>query len=53
MRNVIPDHPEVAMIDGAFASHIVLWVVGAIAAIGALGTIGAFFSMGRSAYRKD
>jgi hypothetical protein len=34
-------------------SHLMLWIVGAIAAIGAVGVVGAFFSMGRSAYRKD
>lgn len=34
-------------------SHLMLWIVGAIAAIGAVGVIGAFWSMGRQGYRKD
>ncbi|WP_442576273.1 hypothetical protein ACSBPH_03775 [Microbacterium sp. F51-2R] len=37
--------------DYGFASHIMLWVVGAIAAIGLVGTVLAFWSMGRAAYR--
>ena len=36
-----------------FFSHVLLWTVGAIAALGIVGTTVAFFSMGRSAYRKD
>jgi hypothetical protein len=34
-------------------SHLMLWIVGAIAAVGLIGTLGAFFSMGRQGYRKD
>jgi hypothetical protein len=34
-------------------SHIMLWIVGGIAAVGAVGVIGAFWSMGRQGYRKD
>ena len=34
-------------------SHIMLWIVGAIAALGAVGVVGAFWSMGRAGYRKD
>jgi hypothetical protein len=41
------------MLDGAFISHLLLWAVGGMAALGALLTVLAFFSMGRSAYRKD
>jgi hypothetical protein len=37
--------------DYGFASHIMLWVVGAIAAIGLVGTVLAFWSMSRAAYR--
>ena len=37
--------------DYGFASHVVLWVVGAIAALGLLGTVVAFWSLGRQAYR--
>jgi hypothetical protein len=37
----------------ALFSHVMLWIVGAIALMGLIGTVGAFFSMGRSGYRKD
>tara|TARA_B100000408_G_scaffold32702_2_gene24408 strand:- start:1543 stop:1662 length:120 start_codon:yes stop_codon:yes gene_type:complete len=37
--------------DYGFASHVILWVVGAVAAIGGVGVVLAFFSMGRQAYR--
>lgn len=36
-----------------FASQIFLWVIGAISAVGLVGTVIAFWSMGRSGYRKD
>lgn len=36
-----------------FWSHVLLWVVGAIAVFGTIGTVLAFWSMGRDAYRKD
>lgn len=39
--------------DYGFASHVVLWVVGAIAAVGLVGTVLAFWSLGRASYRKD
>jgi hypothetical protein len=39
--------------DYGFLSHALLWLIGAMAAVGALLTIGAFWSLGRSAYRKD
>jgi hypothetical protein len=39
--------------DSGFFSHVVLWVIGSIAAIGLVGTVGALFSMGRNAgYKK-
>ena len=41
------------MIDGAFLSHVVLWGIGALTAVGAVLTVGAFWSMGRTGYRKD
>ena len=41
------------MIDGAFLSHVLLWSIGGLTAIGAVLTAGAFWSMGRSGYRKD
>lgn len=36
-----------------FASHVLLWVIGAMAAIGTVLTTVAFWSLGRAAYRKD
>lgn len=39
--------------DAAFLSHVVLWVIGGLSLLAGLGTIGAFFSLGRSGYRKD
>ena len=36
-----------------FFSHLMLWIVGGIAALGAVGVVGAFWSRGRAAYRKD
>ncbi len=35
------------------ASHLLLWIVGAIAALGLPLTVVGFWSLGRSAYRKD
>ncbi|WP_277601753.1 hypothetical protein [Microbacterium sp. 4R-513] len=37
--------------DYGFASHVVLWFIGAIAAVGFVGTVFAFWSMGRASYR--
>ncbi|MFJ6653022.1 hypothetical protein ACIQLJ_09540 [Microbacterium sp. NPDC091313] len=34
-------------------SHLMLWIVGAIALVGGIGVVGAFWSMARSGYRKD
>ena len=34
-----------------FFSHLMLWIVGGIAAIGLIGTVGAMFSMGRQGYK--
>jgi hypothetical protein len=39
--------------EPTFISHVLLWTIGAIAALGIVGTTVAFWSMGRSAYRKD
>lgn len=39
--------------DSGFFSHVVLWVIGSIAAFGLIGTVGALFSMGRTTnYKK-
>jgi len=38
--------------DYGFASHVVLWLIGAMAAVGGVVTVLAMWSMGRSAYRK-
>ncbi len=39
--------------DSQLASDILLGVILFIGAVGFLGTLGAFWSMGRSGYRKD
>jgi hypothetical protein len=39
--------------DAQLSSDLLLGVIGLIALIGLVGTVGAFFTMGRSAYRKD
>lgn len=41
------------MFDGAFFSHVLLWVIGAMTVCAAGATFAALFSMGRSGYRKD
>lgn len=41
------------MLDAAFLSHIVLWVIGAIVVCGAVSSVVAMFFMGRTSYRKD
>ncbi|WP_259363333.1 hypothetical protein [Microbacterium esteraromaticum] len=41
------------MLDAAFLSHVLLWVIGAIAVCGVVSSFAAMFSLGRSGYRKD
>lgn len=41
------------MIDGAFLSHVLLWLIGAMTLCATVFTIGAMYAMGRSGYRKD
>ncbi|WP_344819542.1 hypothetical protein [Microbacterium soli] len=41
------------MLDAAFLSHVVFWVIGAIIVVGAVSSIGAMLSMGRATHRKD
>lgn len=36
-----------------FASHALLWLIGAMSVVGVALTVFGFWSMGRSAYRKD
>ena len=36
-----------------FASHVLLWLIGAMAALGLLLTTVGFWALGRSAYRED
>ena len=36
-----------------FFSHVLLWLIGAMALAGAALTAGAFWSLGRQGYRKD
>lgn len=41
------------MLDGAFFSHVILWLIGAMTLCTAGLTAAALFGMGRSGYRKD
>jgi len=41
------------MLDGAFLSHAILWLIGAMTLCATVFSVGALFSMGRSGYRKD
>ena len=41
------------MLDSAFLSHVVLWVIGARAVCGVVSSFAAMFAMGRSGYRQD
>ena len=41
------------MLDGAFIATLIAWGIGGIAVIGAVLTTAAFWSLGRSGYRKD
>ncbi|KJL49226.1 hypothetical protein RS84_00339 [Microbacterium hydrocarbonoxydans] len=41
------------MLDGAFLSHAIGWLIGAMTLCAAVVTFGALFAMGRSGYRKD
>jgi len=36
-----------------FASHVLLWLIGGMAAVGGLGVVLSFWGLGRQAYRKD
>ena len=48
LTTAMEDHME-----PGFASHVLLWVIGAMAALGLLLTTVSFWSLGRSGYRKD
>lgn len=39
--------------DASLISHILLWTIGAMSVCSVIGVVGAFYSMGRSSYRKD
>lgn len=39
--------------DYGFASHALLWFIGALAALGFVLTVVGFWSLGRQGYRKD
>jgi hypothetical protein len=41
------------MIDGAFLSHVIGWLIGAMAVCATVFSIGALCAMGRTGYRKD
>ncbi|GAA3914989.1 hypothetical protein GCM10022382_21530 [Microbacterium invictum] len=39
--------------DYGWMTHLIFWIIGAMAVVGGIGAIGAMWSMGRSGYRKD
>ncbi|WP_298037873.1 hypothetical protein [uncultured Microbacterium sp.] len=41
------------MLDAAFMSHALLWLIGAMSVCATVVSIGAMYAMGRTAYRKD
>ncbi|MEV8251948.1 hypothetical protein AB0O87_13615 [Microbacterium sp. NPDC076768] len=41
------------MLDGAFLSHALLWLIGAMTVGAAVTSFIALYAMGRSSYRKD
>ncbi|MGL3151101.1 hypothetical protein ACSS7Z_12160 [Microbacterium sp. A82] len=41
------------MLDAAFISHAIFWLIGAMTLGATVLTIGALFAMGRTGYRKD
>ena len=41
------------MFDGAFLSHALFWLIGAMTVCATVLSLGALFSMGRSGYRMD
>lgn len=43
---------ERTLVDAQLASDLILGVIGLLSALSAIGIIGAFFSLGRSSYRK-
>lgn len=40
-------------IDGAFLSHAILWLIGAMTVCAGVFSVGAMVMLGRSGYRKD
>lgn len=41
------------MLDGAFLSHALLWLIGGMSVCAVVASFGALFALGRSGYRKD
>ncbi|WEK60342.1 MAG: hypothetical protein P0Y60_13615 [Candidatus Microbacterium colombiense] len=41
------------MLDGAFFSHVILWVIGLMTVCAAVTSFAALFSLGRGGSRKD
>ncbi|MEV7607978.1 hypothetical protein AB0N61_00690 [Microbacterium sp. NPDC089320] len=41
------------MLDGAFFSHAIAWIIGAMTVCAAGLSFAALFALGRSGYRKD
>jgi hypothetical protein len=42
-----------AMPVAAVITHVLFWLIGAMAVVGGIGAFAAMFTMGRSGYRKD
>ena len=56
MKNALSSAPTTATEDNmeyGFASHVLLWLIGAMAVLGLVLTTLGFWVLGRSAYRKD
>ena len=57
MKNALSSAPKPTATEDnmeyGFASHVLLWLIGAMAAVGFVLTVLGFWSMGRDAYRKD
>src|SRR5690606_21254272 len=46
-----PDTDRRHHMEAGFLSHVILWIIAAIAVTGTIGTVLSFFTLGRQAYR--
>ena len=57
MKNALSSAPKPTATEDnmeyGFASHVLLWLIGAMALVGLVLTTVGFWVLGRSAYRKD